>query len=256
MAPEPLDVAAWSGIEVLRPLTGGNRTLVMLARRGNRCLVVRRSGRSPAALDWELDLLAHLAEHGIGVPGLVPADDGRRHVGGVLVQDFIEGHPPSTGEEWRRVAAALTSLHRVTAGWPQRPGFASARDLLVADRGGDVSLDAMPAGAADAVRGAWRPILTGPQCAVHGDVDASNTVVTSAGDVILLDWDEARVDVPWFDFAFLPEGTVAGTVDLPVARDALVTAGVAWEAATCWLPEPDYARRRLAELYQRISQFT
>jgi Ser/Thr protein kinase RdoA (MazF antagonist) len=247
MDPDVPAVAAWAGVELLRPLTGGNRTLVMLARRDDRRLVVRRSGRSPASLDWELDLLEHLAEHGIGVPRLVPSDDGRRHVDGVMIQDFVDGHPPSTGADFRRLASTLHTVHRVTAGWPQRPGFASARELLVADRGGDVALDAMPAGAADAVRQAWRPILTGAQCVVHGDVDASNTLVADTG-VTLLDWDEARVDVPWFDFAFLPDGTV----ELPVVRDALVTAAVAWEAATCWLPEPEYARRRLAELQQLV----
>jgi hypothetical protein len=67
--------------------------------------------------------------------------------------------------------------------------------------------------------------------------------------VTLLDWDESRVDVPWFDFAFLPEGVEAPS---PADRDTLVTAGVAWEAATCWTPEPEYAARRLAELYARL----
>ena len=66
----------------------------------------------------------------------------------------------------------------------------------------------------------------------------------------LLDWDEARVDVPWFDFAFLPAATVP--VDVPI--DAVAIAGLAWETATCWLPEPECARRRLAELYARSDQ--
>ena len=142
---------------------------------------------------------------------------------------------------------ALTVVHQLTVGWPQRPGFASARDLLVADRGGDIRLDAMPPPAVRAVRQAWQPILTGAECAIHGDAGAGNVLVAD-DRVTLLDWDESRTDVPWFDFAFLP-ATAAAPV--PVPMDALVTAGVAWEAATCWLPEPDYARRRLAELYGR-----
>lgn len=239
-------VDAWAGVEVLRELTGGHRNQVTLALRGDRHLVVRRTGRSPAALDWELDLQEHLASHGVGVPRTVPADDGRRHVDGVLVQEFVPGAPPSSDEDWRLVVDALRTVHRVTLGWPQRPGFASARDLLDADRGGDVGLDAMPAADARAVRRAWQPVLIGPQCAIHGDVDASNVLVDGTR-VTILDWDEARVDVPWFDFGFVP----AGLVDLPVPRDVLVTAAVAWEAATCWLPEPEYARRRLAELYER-----
>lgn len=250
MGIEPSSVAAWPGVELLGALPGGARNQVLLARRGDWRLVVRRSTRSVASLEWELDLLEHLAEHGVGVPRTVPADDGRRHVHGVLVQEFVEGRPPRTDDDWYRVVETLTVVHQLTVGWSQRPGFASARELLVADRGGDVRLDAMPPEAVRAVRRAWQPALTGPECAIHGDMGAGNILVADAR-VTLLDWDEARVDVPWFDFAFLP-ATTATVVPVPV--DAVVTAGLAWETATCWLPEPDYARRRLAELYARFDQ--
>jgi Ser/Thr protein kinase RdoA (MazF antagonist) len=244
-----IPVQAWAGVQVLRPLAGGNRNPVLLARRGRQRLVVRRSGRTPDALDWELDLVEHLAAHGVGVAALVPADDGRRHVDGVVVQEFVDGGPPQSDADWRLVAGALRTVHRVTAGWPQRPGFASARDLLAGERGGDVALDAMPAAGVRAVRTAWRPVLTGPPCAIHADMGPGNVLV-AGGRVTLLDWDESRVDVPWFDFAFLPEGIA----DVPVDRDALVTAAIAWEAATCWLPEPDYARRCLADLHERLAR--
>jgi Ser/Thr protein kinase RdoA (MazF antagonist) len=243
-----MTLAAWSGLEVVAPLSGGARNQVLLARRGRERLVVRRSGRSPAALDWELDLLEHLTGRGISVPTLVPADDGRRYVDGLLVNRYVDGHPPRDDADWRRVVDVLVAVHEVTAGWPQRPGFASARQLLVTDRGGDVRLDAMPAEGVRAVRSAWRRVLTGTECVNHGDVGGGNILVDDER-VTLLDWDESRVDVPWFDFAFLPESV---PVPVPVDRQALVTAGVAWEAATCWVPEPDYAPRRLAELYTRL----
>jgi len=124
---EPSVVAAWRGVELLTALPGGARNQVMLARRADRRLVVRRSTRSSASLDWELDLLAYLAGHGVGIPRVVPADDGRRHVHGVLVQEFVDGHPPRTDADWQLVVETLTVVHRLTAGWPQRPGFASAR---------------------------------------------------------------------------------------------------------------------------------
>jgi len=243
----PSSVAAWAGVELRGPLPGGARNQVLLAERGSDLLVVRHSGRSAPALDWELDLLEFLDVHSIEVPRTVSSDDGRRHVDGALIYRFIDGRPPRDREDWQRAVAVLTAIHEMTAGWPQRPGFASSRRLLTADRGGDVRLDAMPHKAVEAVRAAWRPIVTGPECVNHGDVGGGNILVTEAG-VALLDWDESRVDVPWFDFAFLPPDVAA---DVPVEAEALSLAGVAWEAATCWTAEPDYAARRLAELYAR-----
>lgn len=206
---------------------------------------MRTSGRSVESLAWELDLLRALSDAGVVVPMPVPTDDGRRHADGVVVQRFIPGGPPCDDHDWRRVVGVLQLVHATTIGWPQRPGFASARQLLTRARGGDVDLSAMPAPVAELVRRAWLPVLGATESAIHGDLGASNVLMT--GDQVgLIDWDEARVDVPAFDYAHLPGG-----VRLPIAgdRSAIVTAGVAWETATCWRAEPEYARRRLAELH-------
>lgn len=245
-------LAAWSGVELAGPLAGGHRGEVMLAHRGDSRLVVRRSRRSGSSVDWEIALLDHLGERGILVPSPVPADDGRRHVDGLVVSQFIDGHPPDGTDDWRRVAATLNTLHELTGGWPQRPMFASSRRLLDSERGGDVRLDLMPARAVDSVRMAWREVQVGPQCAVHGDAGASNILITD-GRAALLDWDEARVDVPWFDFAFVPDDIRMPAPPerwaAPPERLAVRAAGTAWEAATCWTEEPYYARRRLMQLY-------
>jgi aminoglycoside phosphotransferase (APT) family kinase protein len=245
----PSSVAAWAAVELRGPLTGGARNQVLWAERGSERLAVRHSGRSVPALDWELDLLEFLNGHGIEVPRTVSSDDGRRHVDGVLIYRFIDGRPPRDREDWQRAVAVLTAVHEMTTGWPQRPGFVSSRQLLTADRGGDVRLDAMPRKAVQAVRAAWRPVVMGAECVNHGDVGGGNILVTETG-IALLDWDESRVDIPWFDFAFLPPDVAA---DVPVEAEALSIAGVAWEAATCWTAEPDYAARRLAELYARVA---
>ncbi|MFD6752201.1 MULTISPECIES: phosphotransferase [Micromonospora] len=239
-------LAAWAGVKLLRPLPGGHRNVVMLAERAGVPLVVRRSIRSRAALDWELDLLEHLRDRGVAAPELVPTDDGRRHVDGMLVSEFVPGRHPAGPADWRRVVDQLAVLHTATTGWPQRPGFAASGMLLDAGRGGDVRLDAMPASVARLVRSAWLPVQQGPRCVVHGDVGPTNVLVDGAR-VTLLDWDEARVDVPWFDYALLPDEV---TTPWPGDRAQLRAAGLAWETATCWRAEPVYARRRLAELHR------
>lgn len=245
--PRPPDLRAWPGVELGSRLTRGVRNSVYRARRGDEPLVVRVSGRTAASLDWELDLLATLDDQQLTVPQALITSDGRRHNDGVLVQRFILGRPPCTRLDWELVVAALTVLHDSTVGWLQRPGFASAAQLLTRGSGGDVDLAVMPPTAVELVRASWRPVLQGPECVVHGDMGAGNVLITEDGTA-LIDWDEARVDVAAFDFAHL-----AVDVAIPYSgdRDALVTAGVAWESATCWLLEPEYATRRLVELRER-----
>ena len=203
------------------------------------------SRRPPAALLWELDLLAFLAAKGLGVPLPLNTGDGRRHDGGTWVHPLLPGRPPRTSGDWRQVVAVLKQLHELTAGWPQRPGFASAATLLTEPRGGDVDLAALSADDVALIREAWRPLAGGRECVVHGDVGPGN-VLMHQGRVALIDWDESRVDVPAFDFAGLPAGTA-----LPrpaVGQRQLCRAGLAWEAASCWSAEPAYARRCLHRL--------
>ena len=202
------------------PLGGGNRNAVLEVRRGKERLAARRSPRSAASLDWEVGLLDHLARHGLRVPAVIPARDGRRHVDGVVVLSWLDGSPPGPGD-WSAVAAFLRRLHAVTAGWPQRPGFASTRELITVDRGGDADLSAMPPGAVSTCRAAWRRLAGTPLAVVHGDPGPANIRMSEAGPG-LLDWDEARVDHTVLDLA-----EIRGS-DLPprtlTAAQAAVTA--------------------------------
>lgn len=115
---------------------------------------------------------------------------------------------------------------------------------MTEERDGDVDLALMPASAAWRCRQAWEA-LSGLPTVIHGDPGASNILITET-DVVLVDWDEARVDRPWFDLAALPEAAspLQGEQHQLAAR-----AADAWEAAVGWQLEPDYARRRLQNLH-------
>jgi Ser/Thr protein kinase RdoA (MazF antagonist) len=228
-----MDLTPWGSPPVAERLGGGHRNEVF---RVGDDWVARRSRRSAASLEWELDLLDHLSRNGFVVPTVVPARDGRRHVDGVVVQRWLPGREPS-GDDWLLVIAELRRLHALMTGWPARPDFPGTRELLTTDRGGDVDLTAMPAEAVARCRTAWQG-LAGPATVVHGDPCAANIRVFD-GRVGFLDWDEARVDHPWLDLADIP--------GLLVPRHA-AAAVHAWEAANGWLVEPAYAQSRLAEV--------
>jgi Ser/Thr protein kinase RdoA (MazF antagonist) len=232
---------AWGPVSRVRSLGGGNRNEVVEVELAGQRLVARRSHRPAASLAWEIRLLEHLGRSGVRVPAVVPTPDGRRHVAGVVLLTWLDGRPPAAGD-WPAVAATLRRLHELTGGWPQRPGSASTRALLTADRSGDVDLSLMPAGAVAACRRAWAALAGTPEAVVHGDPGPPNIRVGDGG-IGLLDWDEARVDATDLDLAELPGA------DLPADRLAVArTAATAWEAANGWIVEPSYARRQLAML--------
>ncbi|MFC4110428.1 phosphotransferase enzyme family protein [Micromonospora zhanjiangensis] len=225
----------------LEPLAGGVANDVWSVRVDGRLAVGRLGARSDADLAWEIALLRHLDRAGLTVPVPIPTRDGRLFADGLVVMTYLAGGPPETRADWRRVADALRELHRLTRGWPQRPGWRSSTGLLHAGTGTRIDLGAMPTEGVARCRAAWARLAGRQTCVVHGNPNAGNIRMT-AGRVGLIDWDETHVDVPDLDLV-LPDNA-AGLAD--DAYDIATQASAAWEAAVCWGDE--YAVRRLAEV--------
>ncbi len=235
-------LARWGDdAERVERMTDGVANEVWLVRVGGRRAVARLGSRSDADLAWETDLMRALDRAGVSVPLPIPTTDGRWFAHGLTVMTYVEGEPPETDADWRRVAATLSELHARTAGWPQRPGWRSSSDLLHHDTGTKIDLTAMPADGVARCRAAWARLAGRPTCVVHGDPNPGNIRLTD-DRVALLDWDESRVDVPALDLV-LPHN--AADLD-EVELDLVSQASAAWEAAVCW--DDAYARRRLAEV--------
>lgn len=224
------------------PLAGGVANDVWSVRIGGQLAVGRLGTRSDADLTWETELLKHLDRKGLSVPLPIPTVDGRPFVDGMMVMTYVEGGPPETEADWRRVAGALRELHRSTQAWPQRPGWRSSIDLVHAESGTRVDLAAMPPEGVARCRAAWARLAAREQCVVHGNPNNPGNVRVTADRVTLIDWDEAHLDVPELDLA-LPHN--AADLD-PIAHDIAAQAYAAWEAAVCW--GDAYAIDRLAEV--------
>lgn len=223
-------------------LTGGSSNDVWSVRVNGRLAVARLGTRGDADLDWETRLMLHLDRAGLIVPLPIPTTDGRLYVDGLTVMTYVEGRPPQTPDEWRRVATTLRDLHAATSDWPQRPGWRSSTDLIRERHGTRIDLDAMPAGAVVRCRAAWSRLEGRATTVVHGNPANPGNVRVTDTTVALIDWDEAHVDVPELDLV-LPHN--AADLD-PETLDRAGQASAAWEAAVCW--DDDYARRRLAEV--------
>jgi Ser/Thr protein kinase RdoA (MazF antagonist) len=223
----------------MAPLAGGVANQVWSVRVGGQLAVGRLGTRSDADLAWETDLLRHLDRAGLSVPVPIATTDGRLFADGLVVMSYVEGGPPESEADWRRVAQMLRRLHRLTRGWPQRPGWRSSTDLLDAEVGTKVDLGAMPPEGVARCRAAWARLTGRRTCVVHGDPNPGNIRVT-ADRVALIDWDESHVDVGDLDLV-LPHNAADLEDDV---YDVAAQASAAWEAAVCW--DDEHARERLA----------
>lgn len=222
-------------------LTGGVANEVWSVQVNGHLAVARLGARSDADLAWEMELLQYLDREGLTVPLPIPTMDGRLYAEGLVVMTYVEGGPPESQADWRRVADTLRQLHSLTQGWLQRPGWRSSTDLLHAETGTRINLRAMPPEGVARCRAAWARLIGGKTCVVHGDHNPSNIRMTR-DRVGLIDWDESHVDVPDLDLV-LPHN--AADLD-DVALDIAAQASAAWEAAVCW--DDDFAIKRLAEV--------
>ncbi len=143
----------------IEPLTGGVANDVWSVRVHGQIAVGRLGSRTGADLAWETELLRHLDREGMTVPVPIPTTDGRLFVDGLVVMKYMEGGPPETQSDWRRVADTLRELHRLTQGWPQRPGWRSSTDLLHAETGTRINLSAMPPEGVVRCRAAWARLI-------------------------------------------------------------------------------------------------
>lgn len=247
MEPVGWDALAQWGDDAVRVerLADGVANDVWSVRVNGHLAVGRLGTRRAADLTWETNLLAHLDREGLAVPVPIPTTDGALFADGLVVMTYVDCTPPATEADWRRVADFVRQLHGSTQGWPQRPGWRGSTELLHADTGTRIDLDAMPAEGVARCRAAWERLAGRPTCVIHGDPNPGNIRVT-ADRVAMIDWDESHVDIADIGLV-LPHNAA----DLDTAtHDIAAQAKAAWEAAVCWDPTgaDDFAARRLAEV--------
>lgn len=223
-------------------LTGGVANDVWSVRVNGQLAVGRLGARGDADLAWETELLMHLNREGLTVPVPIPTMDGHLFADGLVVMTYVEGEPPESDTDWRRVADTLRQLHQLTQGWPQRPGWCSSTDLLRFDKGTKVDLNAMPPEGVARCRAAWTRLIGRQTCVVHGNPNNPSNVRVTSNRVALIDWDESHVDVPVLDLV-LPHNAAGLEGD---ELDIAAQASAAWEAAVCW--DDEYSVKRLAEV--------
>lgn len=253
---------AWGALRATRPLPASRRGSALLAA-GSRPpydaaedsrFVAKATTRDPAAVAWANAVKQRARSSGLLAPPYLPAADGRLVVDGVTLQPYLAGRA-ATPVELRAAEPRLRAFHAATAGMRQRPGFAGSVALLHRRRGGDVDLDTMPVELVRLCRAAWRALRDLPRSGIHGDLNADNVLVTPAGEIALVDWDECRVDAPLFDVDAWRDAAGPGsgsTLDVLADRSdaparlgaaAAKRARLAFEVASCWTVEPAHARR-------------
>jgi fructosamine-3-kinase len=217
---------------LFEPLPGGHRNRVLRGTGKGAAYVFKSTTRTAEALAWLDRARKPAIEAGFVVALPERTLSGAVAAQGWTMERFVHG-APLRETDLPKLRRAIAGLHRRTHGVPQRPGFATARALLSQERGGDVDLTRMPPHLVEMCRAAWAKLPKTPLCLIHGDLSPGNILVLPSGRFALLDWDEARVDLPQFDKLALGE-----TGDTTARCAAL-----AFELATCWCIEPARGHR-------------
>lgn len=102
-------------------LAGGVANDVWSVRVSGQLAVARLGARGDADLAWEVELLQYLDCEGLTVPLPIPTADGRLFAEGLIVMTYVDGGPPKSEVDWRRVADTLRHLHRLTQGCKATP---------------------------------------------------------------------------------------------------------------------------------------
>ena len=238
-----IPVEQWAGLEVGQAITTGNRSSVWQGALEGEPVAIRCSKRTKASLDWELDLLVSLTGLGFVVPEPLSTQSGKLRFGSWTVQRWIEGRPPTSESDWLLVTAELRRLHRSLDGHRQRPGACSITELRQVRRSIDADLDKTPSNIVERCLPHFNAYLEGHIRVIHGDPGPDNIRITPDGRVGLLDWDEARVDVPDLDLANLGIPVLSGQ-----RHRGAEAAAHAWETLNGWIVEPRYAASRLERL--------
>jgi Ser/Thr protein kinase RdoA (MazF antagonist) len=120
----------------IEPLAGGVANDVWSVRVHGQLAVARLGDRSDTDLAWETKLLRHLDREGLTVPVPIPTTNGGLFADGLVVMTYVEGRPPETEADWRRVADTLRRLASVDAELAPAPRLAIV-DRSPARRDGD-----------------------------------------------------------------------------------------------------------------------
>ena len=229
---------AWrlSGLS-FQPLFGGARNKIFRATAHGLDVVFKSTRRTEAQLRWLAYVRTAADRVGLRVSLPVETGDGRLSHGGWVMEQFIEGRP-ATPADLQALTPVIKAFHKAALGSPQRPGFASAQDLITGSTGGDIDLTVMPQDIVSQCRIAWNLVPEKPTSLIHADLNAGNLLIGTDGAPILLDWDEARVDSTGFDLRAL------GYKSDPVMK----AAALAFEIAICWCIEPERAQSLCRDL--------
>jgi Ser/Thr protein kinase RdoA (MazF antagonist) len=201
--------------------------------------VAKTTTRTEVQAMWLLAVHQQAKAAGLITPELIPSDGGTLVANGMTLETFIPGHHP-TALPCHSLADKLSHFHTLCQELPQRPGFASAADLLQQLQGGDIDLTRMPGALIHCCRRAWLHLQHEPTTVIHGDLNPSNIIVTPENGLALIDWDEARVDSVMFDTIALQPATSRSTLD--------AQAHLAFEIASSWQRESEYAQTLIPRL--------
>jgi hypothetical protein len=223
------DLSAFGDVRLIRPLQGGHRNQVWLVETPSGMAVAKSTRHAVEALKWLEPLHRAARTAGFIVPAFHRTGDGTIVADGFTVEDYYDGHG-FRYIDMRQLVSRLSVFHENTLALPQRPSVFGLPEWLHSP------MPDLPSDIATLCRAALSPFADAPVHPIHGDITPSNLIHSPDGPV-LIDWDEARCDLPFLDF-----------IQVQPRDPAEIRAHLAGEVIAGWALEPAYAQACASKL--------
>ena len=196
---------------------------------GQHDVVVRQYGPwhkddDPHPADVEAEVLLHLANNGVSVPGLVLTDEALKILGSrTIVTEYVDGEPcvqPRDSTGWsQQLVDVITQVHRLPV--PSRlnqivPLLFTAMDRSFSRPEPSDDIKSHPLGVElwRKCREMWPSVDKSARNLIHADYWPGNTLWKDDQLVAIVDWEEPRLGEPLWDIAIIVQDSAIFGIDV------------------------------------------
>lgn len=183
--------------------SGKRMVYKVCADEGIYIVKVADSSKDEGMIMKDTDILKFFEMSSYPAPRLLSVSDGRQFVttdeGVVYAISFIDGREPEKNVEDYRLLGEVTARLHMLQGYKTETDFTTSAEIpRMLKRAQKFNVDARY----EQLARTLPDFSQLPKCLIHTDIGSHNSIKTSNGEIILIDWDDAGIGTRILDIGF------------------------------------------------------